>query len=350
VWSIGVIAYMLLSGTPPFYGRTDAETLNAVRLGRWQFDEYLFKPVSAEAKDFISKCLIRRPNARPSAKAALEHRWFNLLHRGQEQPQVSLQIIHRLDSYIKRTSLSKIIMDVVAHTLQPDQISDLREQFSKFDVSRSGEVTLSDLRKVMAGFQGFREEDLTLIFDKLNIDQTGKISYHEFLAATITRQNIKEENLQIAFERMSNHSDCITAADIKKLLGNTKYDVDKIMEEVGLQPDSKIRFHDVSALSVLCTVRSGVHNVLSEWWLAVVKLTDDQRRQFLHLRITLTILSVCTLPHSLRQSCTAAAQCPARTPRCVPRCGRWPSGKVPIKHRRFCAVHVYAPTAYGVLQ
>jgi calcium-dependent protein kinase len=252
VWSIGVIAYMLLSGTPPFYGRTDAETLNAVRLGRWQFDEYLFKPVSAEAKDFISKCLIRRPNARPSAKAALEHRWFNLLHRGQEQPQVSLQIIHRLDSYIKRTSLSKIIMDVVAHTLQPDQISDLREQFSKFDVSRSGEVTLSDLRKVMAGFQGFREEDLTLIFDKLNIDQTGKISYHEFLAATITRQNIKEENLQIAFERMSNHSDCITAADIKKLLGNTKYDVDKIMEEVGLQPDSKIRFHDVRLQFVGC--------------------------------------------------------------------------------------------------
>jgi Ca2+-binding EF-hand superfamily protein len=149
-------------------------------------------------------------------------------------------------------------MDVVAHTLQPDQISDLREQFSKFDVSRSGEVTLSDLRKVMAGFQGFREEDLTLIFDKLNIDQTGKISYHEFLAATITRQNIKEENLQIAFERMSNHSDCITAADIKKLLGNTKYDVDKIMEEVGLQPDSKIRFHDVSVQFVGCLTWSGV--------------------------------------------------------------------------------------------
>lgn len=238
---------MLLSGTPPFYGRTDAETLNAVRLGRWQFDEYLFKPVSPEAKDFISKCLIRRPTARPSARAALEHKWFKLLNRTEESHNpASLQIINRLDSYVRRSSLSKIMMDVVAHTLMPEQIADLREQFMKFDISRTGEITMSDLRTVLEGYPGFREEDLNTIFNNLNIDQTGKISYHEFLAATVTRQNIKEENLQIAFERMSNHSDVITADDIKNLLGNAQYDVDKIMEEVGLQPDSKIRFSDVS--------------------------------------------------------------------------------------------------------
>lgn len=243
---------MLLSGTPPFHGRSDAETLNAVRLGRWQFEEYLFKPVSADAKDFITKCLIRRRTARPSAKAALEHKWFQQLHKYREdehkqsQPEVTLQILHRLDSYIKRSSLAKIMMDVVAHTLVPEQIADLRAQFTKFDVTESGEISLTDLRSVLAGFEGFREEDLNLIFKNLDLDQTGKISYHEFLAATITRQNIKEENLQIAFERMSDHGEFITAADIKNLLGDTNYDVDKIMEEVGLRRDSHIEFNDVS--------------------------------------------------------------------------------------------------------
>ena len=74
---------------------------------------------------------------------------------------------------------------------------------------------------------------------------TGQISYHEFLAATISRQSIKEENLQIAFERMSNRTSCITNQDIKVLLGNTNYDVDKIMEEVGLQAESTINFDQV---------------------------------------------------------------------------------------------------------
>eukprot|EP01032_Pedospumella_encystans_P015723 gene15723-17969_t len=251
VWSIGVIAFMLLSGTPPFYGRSDADTLNAVRLGRWHFDEYLFKPVSSDAKDFITKCLTRKPVLRPSAADALKHRWFNQLRSmktEEERKSVSLQVVQRLDNFIKRTKLSKIIMDVVAHTLLPEQIADLRVQFTKFDKSESGQISLADMRSILIQFPGFQEDHLNDIFLNLDIDQTGQISYHEFLAATISRQSIKEENLQIAFERMSNRTSCITNQDIKVLLGNTNYDVDKIMEEVGLQAESTINFDQFKAI------------------------------------------------------------------------------------------------------
>lgn len=251
VWSIGVIAFMLLSGTPPFYGRSDADTLNAVRLGRWHFDEYLFKPVSADAKDFITKCLTRKPILRPTAADALKHRWFNQLRTmktEEDRKSVSLQVVQRLDNAIKRTKLSKIIMDVVAHTLLPEQIADLRVQFTKFDKSESGQISLADLRSILIQFPGFQEDHLNDIFVNLNIDQTGQISYHEFLAATISRQSIKEENLQIAFERMSDRRTYITNQDIKNLLGNTNYDVDKIMEEVGLHAESTINFDQFKAI------------------------------------------------------------------------------------------------------
>ena len=158
---------------------------------------------------------------------------------------MSLQIIQRLDNFIKRTKLAKIIMDVVAHTLIPEQIADLRVQFTKFDKSETGDISLGDMRAILKQFPNFREEELNSFFENLNIDQTGKISYHEFLAATISRQTIKEENLQISFERMSDRSPVITSLDIKQLLGSTNYDVEKIMEEVGLDAESKITFEQV---------------------------------------------------------------------------------------------------------
>ncbi|ETE68060.1 Myosin light chain kinase family member 4, partial [Ophiophagus hannah] len=59
MWSIGVIAYMLITGLSPFLGDDDNETLNNILACRWDFEEEEFENVSEEAKDFISKLLIK---------------------------------------------------------------------------------------------------------------------------------------------------------------------------------------------------------------------------------------------------------------------------------------------------
>jgi calcium/calmodulin-dependent protein kinase I len=76
MWSIGVLAYILLSGCPPFNGDTDAQIFNQVKSGIYTFDAPQWDDVSCVAKDFIC-CLLRMdPSERLTASEALAHPWI----------------------------------------------------------------------------------------------------------------------------------------------------------------------------------------------------------------------------------------------------------------------------------
>ena len=76
MWSIGVLAYVLLSGLSPFAGATDIDTLKNVKACRWEFDEEAFINVSEEGKDFIRKLLTKQKEKRLTAHECLNHAWL----------------------------------------------------------------------------------------------------------------------------------------------------------------------------------------------------------------------------------------------------------------------------------
>ncbi|KAM4026591.1 myosin light chain kinase family member 4 isoform 2-T2 [Anomaloglossus baeobatrachus] len=76
MWSVGVIAYMLLSGLSPFLGEDDNETLNNIIVSQFDFEGEEFQNISDHAKDFISKLLIKEKCWRMSASEALKHAWL----------------------------------------------------------------------------------------------------------------------------------------------------------------------------------------------------------------------------------------------------------------------------------
>ncbi|XP_052012952.1 myosin light chain kinase family member 4 isoform X1 [Apodemus sylvaticus] len=77
MWSVGVITYMLLSGLSPFLGDNDAETLTNILACRWDLEDEEFQDISEEAKEFISKLLIKEKSWRLSASEALKHPWLS---------------------------------------------------------------------------------------------------------------------------------------------------------------------------------------------------------------------------------------------------------------------------------
>lgn len=72
-WSIGVMTYEFIAGTPPFGKESQQETLESIAKSTLDFDRAAF---SEEAKDFISGLLNPSATKRLSLKNAINHPWI----------------------------------------------------------------------------------------------------------------------------------------------------------------------------------------------------------------------------------------------------------------------------------
>lgn len=76
IWSVGVIAYILLCGYPPFNGADNKEVYDSVRTGKLRFTSSDWSGTSRETKDFLRRLLQRDPRKRMTADEALTHPWM----------------------------------------------------------------------------------------------------------------------------------------------------------------------------------------------------------------------------------------------------------------------------------
>jgi len=78
-WSLGVILYILLSGTPPFSNERKCGTPLRTQIERAHYFFYpeLFNTVSQPAKDLITNLLKAKPEERLSADDIMNHPWLD---------------------------------------------------------------------------------------------------------------------------------------------------------------------------------------------------------------------------------------------------------------------------------
>ncbi|XP_068716069.1 serine/threonine-protein kinase 17A-like [Montipora capricornis] len=86
IWSIGVVAYVMLTGLSPFAGEDKQETCYNVSLAALDFPEEYFKNISHTAQDFIKRLLQRDADDRPSVEECLNHPWLNTEELFQRSP------------------------------------------------------------------------------------------------------------------------------------------------------------------------------------------------------------------------------------------------------------------------
>uniref|UniRef100_A0A8C2ZP14 Protein kinase domain-containing protein n=1 Tax=Cyclopterus lumpus TaxID=8103 RepID=A0A8C2ZP14_CYCLU len=76
MWSVGVLAYVLLSGLNPFTAETNQQMIDNISNAAYSYDDESFKQVSVEALDFTDRLMTKERKHRMNAAEALAHPWL----------------------------------------------------------------------------------------------------------------------------------------------------------------------------------------------------------------------------------------------------------------------------------
>ncbi|WVZ57049.1 hypothetical protein U9M48_007490 [Paspalum notatum var. saurae] len=228
MWSIGVIAYILLCGSRPFWARTESGIFRAVLKAEPNFDETPWPTLSPESKDFVRRLLNKDYRKRMTAAQALCHPWI----RGTQEVKMNLDIIiYRLmRAYISSSSLRKSALRALSKTLTTDQLFYLREQFVLLGPNKSGHISLQNMKMaLMKNSSGAMNDSRILDFvNSICNIQYEKFDFEEFSASAISVYQMEgletwEQHAQQAYELFDKE-------------GNRPIVIEELASELGLGP------------------------------------------------------------------------------------------------------------------
>ncbi|XRB21280.1 calcium-dependent protein kinase [Pseudoscourfieldia marina] len=199
VWSIGVIMYILLSGTPPFWAQTEAGIFNEILKGKKpNMTAPPWNKISQSAKKVLCQLLEHDPRQRLTAAQALTTPW---VREDGDAPTVPLDhtILSSIRDFATYGKLKQAVLEQIASTFDDSEIRDLRDQFLIMDEDGDGLITVEEMlsatKKMRTGDGGravFSDDDEVLrMLKAMDANGDGVIDYMEFVAATMRLNQIQ---------------------------------------------------------------------------------------------------------------------------------------------------------------
>lgn len=124
MWSLGVIAYILLGGYPPFIEQNQRELFKKIKRGMYEFHTEYWGNISPQAKDMISSLLTVDPQKRYAANDALGSAWI----QGGDDELAGFDLGVNLDKFRKFNAKRKLRQAVLT-LMATNKMTSLGYQF-----------------------------------------------------------------------------------------------------------------------------------------------------------------------------------------------------------------------------
>ncbi|XP_071698154.1 CDPK-related kinase 3-like isoform X1 [Rutidosis leptorrhynchoides] len=253
IWSIGVISYILLCGSRPFWARTESGIFRAVLRADPNFDDIPWPSVSSEAKDFVKRLLNKDYRKRMSAAQALTHPWLS----SESHPiPLDILIFKLVKSYLHASPFKRAALKALSKALTENELIYLRAQFMLLEPNKDGRVSLDNFRMALLrnATDAMKESRVPDILNAMAPLSYRKMDFEEFCAAAISTYQLE-------------------ALDTWEQIGSTAFE---FFEQEGNRPVS------VEELARELNVGPTAHSILRDWIRSDGKLSLLGYTKFLH--------------------------------------------------------------------
>jgi len=244
IWSLGVICYMLLIGSPPFSASRTAQVLEKIKNGKVRLGNR-WSVLNPVAQDFVLQCPTVDPEQRLDARQALQHP-FVISYVSAATPTACLtqEVVSNLHAFAISSKLRRAASSVLAYELTSNEMLDFHDVFLSFDITGTGTLHIDDFIQVCQSHPSIdiSENEIKRIFSIIAIDN--EIHYTPFLAAMISKMHIDLDNVLQVFKLFDPSRDNFISIE----------DLVCVFEPIGLtaqEAELWVREHDVKGNGLL---------------------------------------------------------------------------------------------------
>ena len=263
IWSIGVILFILLSGTPPFNGNDEEDIMKNVLIGKYSMVGDEWQNISKEAKNLTQMLLTYDPEKRITAEQAWNHPWISKYTKSTQKFDNNQYNIpfENIKYFTSRKKFQQATIAFIVHQASTSEMmKELRRIFKEFDKNGDGQLSYEEIR---AGFKMYfkneqiAESEINKLIESIDLDKNKYIEYEEFLRVTVNLDLLMtDKNLKMAFDFFDKDKsgklshDEIKEAICKDFDAKDNEIIKDILKEIDTNGDGQIDFKEFKELMI----------------------------------------------------------------------------------------------------